>query len=167
MSIATNMVVAILPRFGRLVTSRRAVFKTADQHRQRLGITSRGIHQEVRGLSGGNQQKLLLAKWLLVQPRVFIVDEPARGVDVGAKAEVHRLLAELADRGTAILLISSDLTDVLAMGDRILVMAQGRIVGDLAPYQASAQRIVHLASGMAAEIVARPSWPCVHRPSWP
>jgi ABC-type sugar transport system ATPase subunit len=104
----------------------------------------------VRSLSGGNQQKVLLAKWLLVEPRVLIVDEPTRGIDVGGKAEVHRLLIELAERGTAVLVISSDLPEVLALADRILVMAQGRIAGELSSQEASEERIIHLASDAAS-----------------
>jgi ABC-type sugar transport system ATPase subunit len=146
MSIAQNMVAANLKKFGRIVTSHSAILRTAADYRQRLGIASRGIHQSVRSLSGGNQQKVLLAKWLLVEPRVLIVDEPTRGVDVAAKAEVHRLLVELADRGTAILMISSELTEILALADRILVMSQGRLTGELARGEATEERVIHLAS---------------------
>jgi ABC-type sugar transport system ATPase subunit len=147
MSIARNVVAASLSKFGSIVTSGGAVQQAAEQYRQRLGIDCRSIDQSVRSLSGGNQQKVLLAKWLLVGPRILIVDEPTRGVDVGAKAEVHRLLIELAERGTAVLVISSDLTEVLALGDRVLVMAQGRIVGELSRDKATEEQIVHLASG--------------------
>jgi ABC-type sugar transport system ATPase subunit len=147
MSIARNIVAASLSKFGSIVTSGGAVQQAAEQYRQRLGIDCRSIDQSVRSLSGGNQQKVLLAKWLLVEPRVLIVDEPTRGVDVGAKAEVHRLLIELAERGTAVLVISSDLTEVLALGDRVLVMAVGRIVGELSRGEATEETIVHLASG--------------------
>jgi ABC-type sugar transport system ATPase subunit len=149
MSIAHNIAAAGLSRFGSFITNRRALESAAGDYRQRLGIASRGVSQSVRSLSGGNQQKVLLAKWLLVEPRVLIVDEPTRGVDVGAKAEVHKLLAELAERGTAVLVISSDLTEVLALADRVIVMAQGRVVGELARQEASEERVVHLASGMA------------------
>ena len=149
MSVAHNIAAAGLTRFGSVITSRQAIERSAETFRQRLRIACRSVQQPVRSLSGGNQQKVLLAKWLLVEPRVLIVDEPTRGVDVGAKAEVYRLLVELAERGTGVLVISSDLTEVLALGDRVLVMAQGRIAGELSRSNATEEAIVHLASGTA------------------
>jgi ABC-type sugar transport system ATPase subunit len=146
MSIAQNIAAAGLRRFGAVLTSGGRMRNAAEDYRRRLNIACRGVQQHVRTLSGGNQQKVLLAKWLLVNPRVLIVDEPTRGVDVGAKAEVHRLLVELAERGAAVLVISSDLVEVLTLGDRILVMAQGRITGELSRAEATEERIVHLAS---------------------
>jgi ABC-type sugar transport system ATPase subunit len=151
MSIAHNVAAAGLSRFGRLVTSRRGLESAAEDYRRKLNIACRSVRQSVRSLSGGNQQKVLLAKWLLVEPRILIVDEPTRGVDVGAKAEVHKLLVELADRGAAVLVISSDLPEVLALGDRVIVMAHGRIVGELARGQATEEAVMHLAAGTAAE----------------
>jgi ABC-type sugar transport system ATPase subunit len=150
MSIAHNMAAANLKQFGALVTSETAIARAAETYCERLGIACHSTQQSVRSLSGGNQQKVLLAKWLLVEPRVLIVDEPTRGVDVGAKAQVHRLLFDLAERGTAVLVISSDLPEVLTLADRVIVMAQGRIAGELSRNQATEERIVHLASGMAA-----------------
>ena len=96
-----------------------------------LRVACRGPAEPVRNLSGGNQQKVVLAKWLLRRPRVLIVDEPTRGVDVGAKAEIHNLLYDQARAGAAVLVISSDLPEVLAVSDRVLVMREGRIVGEL------------------------------------
>ncbi len=151
MSIAHNVAAAGLSRFGRLVTSRRRLESAAEDYRRKLNIACRSVRQHVRSLSGGNQQKVLLAKWLLVEPRILIVDEPTRGVDVGAKAEVHKLLVELADRGAAVLVISSDLPEVLALGDRVIVMAQGRIVGELGRGEATEEAVMHLAAGTAAE----------------
>jgi len=150
MSIAHNMAAAGLPRFGKIVTSRYVVEQAAEDYRRRLRIACQSVRQPVRSLSGGNQQKVLLAKWLLVEPRVLIVDEPTRGVDVGGKAEVHRLLIELAERGTAVLVISSDLPEVLTIADRVVVMAQGRIAGELSRAEATEEQIVHLASGTSA-----------------
>src|SRR5262249_2567941 len=86
----------------------------------------------VNKLSGGNQQKVVLGKWLASEPRVLILDEPTRGIDVGAKAEIHRLMSELARQGLAILMISSELTEIMGMSDRILVMREGRIAGAFA-----------------------------------
>jgi ABC-type sugar transport system ATPase subunit len=146
MGLAENIAAAGLARFGSLFTSKRAMHSAAEDYRRRLNIGCRNVQQPLRSLSGGNQQKVLLAKWLLVGPRVLIVDEPTRGVDVGAKAEVHRLLFELAERGAAVLVISSDLVEVLSLGDRILVMAQGRIAGELDRAEATEEKIVHLAS---------------------
>ena len=96
-----------------------------------LRIATPSVRQLVGNLSGGNQQKVLLAKWLAVEPKLLIVDEPTRGVDVGARSEIYRLLRALADRGVALLVVSSDLPEVLALADRIIVMAEGNTVGEL------------------------------------
>jgi ABC-type sugar transport system ATPase subunit len=111
-----------------------------------LRIVCRGPAEPVQNLSGGNQQKVVLSKWLAARPRVFIVDEPTRGVDVGAKAEIHALLFDLARKGAAVLVISSDLPEVLAVSDRILVMREGRIAGELSASQATEKSIMKLAS---------------------
>jgi ribose/xylose/arabinose/galactoside ABC-type transport system permease subunit len=105
------------------------------------------VDQPVRELSGGNQQKVVLAKWLTTGPDVLILDEPTRGVDVGAKAEVHHLMAELARQGKAILMISSDLPEVLAMSDRILVMREGRLAGEFTRQEATQEKIMAAATG--------------------
>ncbi|MFC6090147.1 sugar ABC transporter ATP-binding protein [Saccharothrix lopnurensis] len=114
-----------------------------------VAVTARGPDQEVRYLSGGNQQKVVLGKWLAVEPRVLIVDEPTRGVDVGAKQAVHRLLRDLANRGVAILMISSELPELIGMSDRVLVMHGGTVVGEL-PAGASEEAVMRLATGHGA-----------------
>jgi ribose transport system ATP-binding protein len=95
-----------------------------------LNIRTPGPEQEIRHLSGGNQQKVVIGKWLLADSRVLIMDEPTRGIDVGAKVEVYELMNELTENGAGILMISSDLPEVLGMSDRILVMSEGRITGE-------------------------------------
>jgi len=105
-------------------------------------------------LSGGNQQKVVLAKWLGRKPAVLIVDEPTRGIDVGTKAEVHRLLEELAGQGVAILVISSELPEVLRLANRILVMREGRLVAEFEHADASEQSIVAAATGQAQSVAA-------------
>jgi len=97
-------------------------------------------------LSGGNQQKVLIARWLLTHPRILILDEPTRGVDVAAKAEIHRLMSQLASRGVAVILISSELPEVLAMSDRIMVMHQGRVSGVLERAEATQEKVLELAA---------------------
>jgi len=109
----------------------------------------------VINLSGGNQQKVVIAKWLALRPKVLILDEPTRGIDVGAKAEVHHLISELAAQGVAVLMISSELPEILGMSDRILVMREGRIVGDVARADASQEGIMRLATGVAGGTVER------------
>ncbi len=145
-SIASNIAAASLKQFGRAWTQDSQIAKVADEYCQSLRIAASGIEQSVVSLSGGNQQKVLLAKWLLVKPKVLIVDEPTRGVDVGAKAEIHRLLFELSRKGVAVIVISSDLPEVLTVADRVLVMAEGRISGELSHEEATEERIIHLAS---------------------
>ncbi len=149
-SIASNIAAASLKQFGRAWTRDSQIAKVADNYCQSLQIAASGTEQPVVSLSGGNQQKVLLAKWLLVKPKVLIVDEPTRGVDVGAKAEIHRLLFELSRQGVAVIVISSDLPEVLAVADRVLVMAEGRISGELSRGEATEERIIHLASQVEA-----------------
>jgi ABC-type sugar transport system, ATPase component len=117
---------------------------------QHLGATLRlrtpDLDEPLMNLSGGNQQKVLIGRWLLTEPRILILDEPTRGVDVGAKAEIHRLIADLARRGAAVLMISSELPEVLGMSDRIMVMHEGRVTGFLDREEADQVRIMSMAS---------------------
>ena len=98
-------------------------------------------------LSGGNQQKVVIGKWLAMQPRVLLLDEPTRGVDIGAKQEIYRLMEELADQGVAILFVSSEMEEVLSLADRVLVMHEGRISGELARDELSEEAVMQLATG--------------------
>ena len=102
-------------------------------------------------LSGGNQQKVVLAKWLAREPTLLIVDEPTRGIDVGTKAEVHRLLSELAAQGVAVLMISSELPEVLGMADRVIVLFEGRVAAEFTRAEADEHAIMHAATGMVEE----------------
>jgi ABC-type sugar transport system ATPase subunit len=115
----------------------------------RLRVRTPSLDAVVAGLSGGNQQKVVLAKWLAARPSVLILDEPTRGVDVGAKAEIHALIGELAKGGTAILVISSELPEVLTLSDRILVLREGRLVGELSRAEANQERLLRLMAGLA------------------
>ena len=105
-------------------------------------------------LSGGNQQKVVLAKWLARRPSLLIVDEPTRGIDVATKAEVHRLLSDLANDGVAILMISSELPEVLGMADRVVVLFEGRVAAELERAEADENRIMRAATGVAEETAA-------------
>jgi rhamnose transport system ATP-binding protein len=125
---------------------------TAEEYRQRLSIRAPSVNHHVGKLSGGNQQKVMLGKWLNAQPKLFILDEPTRGIDVGAKAEVHHMINELAGRGLAVILISSDLPEVLAMSDRILVMREGRQMGIFDRGAATQETIMTAAMGQNAII---------------
>jgi ribose transport system ATP-binding protein len=112
-----------------------------------LGVRMAGLGQHVRTLSGGNQQKVVIGKWLLADTKVLILDEPTRGIDVGAKVEIYQLINELTAAGAAVLMISSDLPEVLGMSDRVLVMAQGRIAGELSADEATQDAVMSLAVG--------------------
>jgi ribose transport system ATP-binding protein len=106
-----------------------------------------GLDAEVVTLSGGNQQKVVLGKWLLTRPRVLLLDEPTRGVDVGAKAEIYKLVRALADDGHAVLMASSDLPEIVRLADRVLVLREGRLAGELTRAEASEHAILQLAVG--------------------
>jgi ABC-type sugar transport system ATPase subunit len=151
MSLARNLVVAAL----RAVTRRGLISGSVERGLAgRLGrdldIRAHGLDQAIDRLSGGNQQKAMLARWLATKPRILIVDEPTQGIDVGAKAEVHSLLRKLAADGMGVVMISSDLPEVLGMSDRIVVMSGGRIRGILDGAAATEEEVMQLAAGAAA-----------------
>jgi ABC-type sugar transport system, ATPase component len=112
-----------------------------------LTVKTPTIEQTVQNLSGGNQQKVVLAKWLFTDSRILLFDEPTRGIDVGAKTEIYQLMNALVKRGVAIIMISSELPEVLGMSDRIAVMHEGRIAGELSREEATQEKIMHLATG--------------------
>jgi ribose transport system ATP-binding protein len=120
--------------------------RLAQDYVQQLSVSSYSVEQIVRRLSGGNQQKILVAKWLAIQPQILIVDEPTRGIDVGAKKEIHHLLRKLANEGVGVIIISSELPEVLGMADRVLVMHEGAIVAEYAGHEATEETIIRSAS---------------------
>jgi ribose transport system ATP-binding protein len=139
----------ILDRISRFTWIRRAHERElATDYFRRLRVRSPGIEAPVAGLSGGNQQKIVLAKWLAARSTILILDEPTRGVDVGAKAEIHALIDELAAQGTGILLISSELPEIISLSDRILVLREGRIRGELNRENATQDRLLTLMAGL-------------------
>ena len=160
-----NISMALLKALSRLgILSMRRERKLAETYVGKLAIKTPSIEQKATFLSGGNQQRVVIAKWLATNPKLLIVDEPTRGVDVGAKAEIHALLRDLARGGMAIMMISSDLPEVLAMSDRILVMHQGRIAADLPGREATQESVMHYATGQEATLAAaeRPASVALH-----
>ena len=122
----------------------------ASQFVQSLSIRTPSLGQSVFKLSGGNQQKVLLARALSVDARIIVADEPTRGIDVGAKAEIYELLRRLADQGKAVLLISTELPEILAISDRIVVMHEGRVAGELSRSEATEERVMAMAAGQTS-----------------
>ena len=153
MSIAQNITLPTLGAFTRLGwLDRGAERQRAIADAQRLEVKMAGVDQPAGQLSGGNQQKVVLAKWLGTRPRVLILDEPTRGIDVGTKAAVHRLMSQLAAEGMAILMISSELPEVLGMSDRILVMREGRLTGQFSRAEATQERLMGAATAAVARV---------------
>jgi rhamnose transport system ATP-binding protein len=147
MSIERNIDLAGLRQLTRLgLMSRTAERSRAADWALRLQLKYGRLGDLVSTLSGGNQQKVVLAKWLATQPRVLIVDEPTRGIDVGTKAEVHRLLSALAADGMAVLMISSDLPEILGMADRVLVMREGRLAAEISRADATEESVMAAAT---------------------
>ncbi len=146
MSVKANLSLAVLKSLARVgIISDAKEDALAVSMMNRMAIKAENTEVAAETLSGGNQQKVVLGKWLAASPRVLILDEPTRGIDVGAKAEVYDLIGKLADGGTAILLISSELPEVLRLSDRIIVMRSGRISGELPREEATQERILSLA----------------------
>jgi len=131
---------------ARGIVNANAEVKIANEYRASLNIKTPTVEQRVSNLSGGNQQKVCLGKWLFVKPEVLILDEPTRGIDVGAKFEIYTLMNSLVQRGMSIIMISSELPEVLGMSDRVYVVASGRIAGELPIAEASQEKIMHLAT---------------------
>jgi ABC-type sugar transport system ATPase subunit len=133
-----------LSKFGFVKKTEEA--KIVDQFVKLLEIKTASVEEAVTNLSGGNQQKVMIARWMASDVDVLIVDEPTQGVDVGVKAEIHKLLRELALRGVAVIVISSDLPEVLSIADRIIVMRSGRLMGEIDSSEASEERIMTMAT---------------------
>jgi ABC-type sugar transport system ATPase subunit len=132
--------------------SRKKTRDISEKYVRLLRVATPNIKREVRFLSGGNQQKVLLAKWLVREPRILIVDEPTRGVDVGSKADIYQILRDLAASGMALLVVSSDLPEVLALAHRIVVMSEGSVAGELDATNATEVGILELAAPKSEDI---------------
>jgi ABC-type sugar transport system ATPase subunit len=149
LTIRDNISMASYDRLSRWgVINRRSQAAHVQQKVKDLDIRPPLVDRLARQLSGGNQQKLVLAKWLMTQARVLILDEPTRGVDVATKVEIYQLISDLADKGIGILLISSELPEILGLSDRALVMREGRIVGEFTRAEASEEKLLAAAAGV-------------------
>jgi ribose transport system ATP-binding protein len=149
-SVERNIALPNLDKLSRQsVVNGRRLRKLVTDYVARLNIRTPSITQLVNRLSGGNQQKVVVAKWLASQPKVLILDEPTRGIDVGAKAEVYAIMNNLAQQGIGIIMISSEMPEILAMSDRIVVMHEGRVAGILNRAEATQELIMAYASGAA------------------
>lgn len=153
MTCQENLSLSMLQRLRRMLgfIDHRHEQSTTREYFQKLRVRAPGIQAPIMGLSGGNQQKIVLAKWLALHCKVLILDEPTRGVDVGAKTEIHALIDDLAAQGRGVLLISSELPELLALSTRILVIASGKIVGDLAREEANQESLMRLMAGVRAK----------------
>ena len=156
LAIRTNLSIAAHDRIStwRVFISRTKEDALVEEYRKLLNIRMSSSDQLVRNLSGGNQQKVVLARWLALRPKVLIVDEPTRGIDVGAKVEVHNLLFQMAASGIAIIVISSELPEVLALADRIVMMREGRVSGEVARADADPERLMSMMALGAAKPIA-------------
>ena len=151
MSIASNIVSSNLKSVSSgMMLSSKKVNTVSEEFKEKLHIMTPSIKQRVINLSGGNQQKVVVAKWLYVNPDVIIFDEPTRGIDVGAKAEIYDILRDLTAHGTSVIVVSSDLPEVISISDRIYIMCNGRITGEMNGKDANEETIMRYASGIAA-----------------
>jgi ABC-type sugar transport system ATPase subunit len=147
MTVRENITLPHLKRFfDKLRINRDAEKEVSNSLIERLAIKTPDSEQLVAFLSGGNQQKVAIAKWLVSEPKVLMLDEPTKGVDVGAKSEIHRLMSQLASKGVGIIMVSSDLPEVLGMSDRVLVMSDGVITAEFTRAEATADRIMMAAT---------------------
>lgn len=142
-----------LAAIEKIVTSTGRVLKRIERERvkeyiDKLKIKTSSIHEKVKNLSGGNQQKLILAKWMMTNPKVLILDEPTRGVDVGAKVEIYNIINNLKNRGIAIILISSELPEIIGISDKIIVMHEGEITGEFCHENVTQEKIMRCAVNM-------------------
>jgi ribose transport system ATP-binding protein len=155
-----NLALPVIERLAAVFVSRRAEKDLAERQIASLGIRTRGPRQAAGTLSGGNQQKVVLGKWLETRPQVLLLDEPTRGIDVGAKAEIYRLIDDLKQRGIAVVLASSELPELMALSDRILVLREGRPTALLDKSEFSPDLIMDYASpgGAVQEALRTGTW---------
>ncbi len=147
-SIAFNLTITVLDKFIKgIYVNKKIKREIVNRHIGDLNIKTPGAYQKVGNLSGGNQQKVVIGKWLAAEPKILILDEPTRGVDVGAKAEIYKIIDDLAGKGIAIIIISSEMPELINMCDRMVVMNQGSIVGELEMKEFSQESIMKLATG--------------------
>jgi ABC-type sugar transport system ATPase subunit len=152
LSVRDNMSIASLNRFTSLGVLRKPTLEQmCEEQRQALALKTPSLNQQIQNLSGGNQQKVLLSRWLLTDPDILIIDEPTRGIDVGAKSEIHRLMSKLAGQGKAIIMVSSEMPEILGMSDRVVVMCDGRLVGEVSRADATQENIMQLATQFSDE----------------
>jgi ABC-type sugar transport system ATPase subunit len=155
MSVKDNLFAAGLERYAHWgLVSARSLNESATAWMRRLEIRTPSVQQRIGLLSGGNQQKALLARWLDLKPRLLIADEPTRGIDIGAKAEIHRLLRRLCEEGIGVIVISSELPEVLGLCDRIVVLHEGRVAGELKAEKATEEAVMRLATGQVVDQLA-------------
>lgn len=147
-SINDNIILPVIDQFAKnKIINDNEVHDLTDMLIKRLKIKSESRNDLASSLSGGNQQKVVLAKWITISPKVLILDEPTRGVDVGAKREIYSLMNELAEKGIAIIVVSSDLPEILGISDRIMVVHEGKITGELNRNEANQEKIMTFATG--------------------
>ena len=149
LNVASNIISANLDNLSSSgIMKDNDIFKICNEYVEKLNIRTTSIFQKTLNLSGGNQQKLLLARWIMKKLKVLIIDEPTRGVDVGAKSEIYDFIRKIAKNGTAVIVISSELPEVLTLCDRIMVMCQGRKTGELHHEEATEEKLMHLLAGL-------------------
>ncbi len=150
MDVKENSTLASLKQIARFgVINKNEEIKRSDRYVKELRTKTPSLEQKVGNLSGGNQQKVVLAKWLLTKPKVLFLDEPTRGIDVGAKVEIYNIMNDLVEQGVCVVMVSSELPEVLGMSDRILVMHEGRLTGGFSRREASEERVMRYATGAA------------------
>jgi len=152
LSVRDNLIAASVDKYLKgMLLDGTLIEECCNEEVTRLGVKTPSLDQKIMNLSGGNQQKVLISRWLMTDPDILILDEPTRGIDVGAKAEIHKLMSKLAQEGKTIIMISSELPEVLGMSDRVMVMSEGRVSGIVNRADASQEKILHLATGASLE----------------
>ena len=147
MSIKDNMLISKIGQFKSSLLNKKALKNITGTFISDLGISLRNEEQEVKELSGGNQQKVVIAKWLAMKPNILIMDEPTRGIDIGAKSEIYALMRKMTEQGMSIIMISSEMSEVMQVSDRILVMHEGSISGELTAEEVTRNNIMQAAFG--------------------
>src|SRR5690606_37382718 len=132
-------------------------FKLAREYTSRLDLRAASLDQDVGTLAGGNQQKVVIAKWLATRPKVSILDEPTKGIDIGSKAAVHEFMSELAGAGLAVIMVSSEIPEIMGMSDRVIVMREGRIAAEYPREGLTAEKLVRAAAGIGEQATGDPA----------